>query len=107
MCTQGQCASSLGQWVSFRSPWGVHRGIVAGVNQRAVLMKVPWRYAPMGLATHPGDGQSDEDRLNLTLAQYGYGGYPGYGGYAYGRRWGYPGYGAWGGGWLWWWLAFA
>jgi len=107
MCTRGQCVSSLGQWVRFQTPWGMHRGIVADVNNRAVLMRVPRRYAPVGWASHTPSGTSDEEKLDLALAQYGYGGYGGYPGYGRYGRWGYPGYGGWYGGWWWWWLAFA
>lgn len=99
--------NNLGQWATFQTPWGSHRGIVTDVNNRAVLMRVPRRYAPGGLATHQDKGKSDEEKLDLALT-WGYAG--GYGrgyGYGYGGRWGYPGYGAWGGGWWWWWLAFA
>lgn len=104
MCTMGQCRKSMGQWVRFQTPWGSHRGIVEDVNDRAVLMRVPRQYAPMGLASH--NLSTDEQKLDVALAQWGgYG--AGYGGGYGGRRWGYPGYGAWGGGWWWWWLAFA
>lgn len=108
MCTQSQCHRSVGQWVSFQTPWGAHRGVVESVNQRAVLMRVPREYAPMGLASHEAEQHPDERRLDVALAAGGYGGYgyPGYGA-GYGRRWGYPGYGGWYGGWWWWWLAFA
>lgn len=102
----------MGQWVQFQTPWGSHRGIIAGVNQNAVLVRVPRRFAPMGLATANTSNANDETRLNLALTQWGYdgyggGGYGGYPGYGYGGKWGYPGYGAWNGGWWWWWLAFA
>lgn len=50
-----------------------------------------------------GQDQSDEEKLDLALAQWGYG-RPGYGGFG-GRGWGYPGYVGWYLGW--WWLAFA
>lgn len=122
MCTRMDCTQKMGQWVQFRTQWGTHRGIISDVNQRAVLVRVPRRYAPTGLAseTKPVD-QSDTSKLDLALAQWGYGGYGGgygrrgyrgYGGYgpgygAYGGGWGRPGYGGWYGGWWWWWLAFA
>lgn len=101
----------MGQWVQFRTQWGTHRGIISDVNQNAVLIRVPRGYAPMALAGHhQGDNAPDEEKLDLTLAQWGYGGYGrGYAPYgAYGRRgWGSAGYGGWYGGWWWWWLAFA
>ncbi|QQE78245.1 hypothetical protein [Alicyclobacillus sp. SO9] len=101
--------SNMGQWVQFRTQWGLHRGIVTDVNNRGVLMRVPRGYAPAGLATHQQSNGSDEEKLDLALTYGGYGrggyGYPGYrAGYG---RWGYPGYGGWYGGWWWWWLAFA
>ncbi len=102
MCTRADCMRSMGQWVRFQTPWGIHRGIVMDVNQRAVLMRVPRQYAPVGLVkSAQSEGQSDEQRLDLALAQYGYGRH------GYGRGWGYPGYYGWWGGWWWWWLAFA
>lgn len=107
MCTMGQCKKSVGQWVRFQTPWGTHHGVVADVNQRAVLMRVPRQYAPTGLANH--SQSSDDQKLDVALAQWGgyragaYGGYPS----GYSARWGYPGYGAWRGGFWWWWLAFA
>lgn len=107
MCTRGDCQQAMGQWVTFRTNWGTHRGIVEQVNHRGVLVKVPQQYAPVQLA---GAIDSDEAKLDAVLA-WGRptGAYGGYGnGYNYGRPgWGYPGYGAWGGGWWWWWLAFA
>ncbi|GMA55726.1 hypothetical protein C7445_102294 [Alicyclobacillus sacchari] len=98
MCTRAQCERAVGQWVRFQTPWGTHRGVVEQVTGNGVLVRVPRSYAPVGLASG-----SDEDRLDVTLAQWGYG-------YPYARpygRWGYPGYGYWYGGWWWWWLAFA
>lgn len=82
--------------------------MVERVTDRGVLMRVPRQYAPTGLASHRAlTGNTDEQQLDLALAQWGYGGWggagaPGYG--AYGNR-GYGGW--WGGGWWWWWLAFA
>ncbi|MCL6516647.1 hypothetical protein [Alicyclobacillus sp.] len=102
MCTMGQCMKLRGQWVHFYTQWGYHRGIIEDVNNRAVLVRMPRRYAPLGLASHAPQldtGATDEQRLDLVLAAvYG----PGWG---Y-RGWGYPGWGAWWGGWWWWWLAF-
>lgn len=117
MCTRMDCVNHMGKWVNFRTQWGMHRGIVSGINDRAVLVRVPRQYAPAGLVSQAQTvDESDEAKLNLVLASwggygigpgYGGGGYgPGYGAYA-GRGWGYPGYGAWYGGWWWWWLAFA
>ncbi|MCL6452127.1 MAG: hypothetical protein K6T78_00695 [Alicyclobacillus sp.] len=103
MCRRCDAEKALGQWVQFGTPWGTHRGIVEQVTPRAVLVRVPRRYAPAGLVSSERQGTTDEEKLDLALA---YGGYPGYG-YGYGGRWGYPGYGAWWGGWWWWWLAFA
>lgn len=100
MCTKGDCIKLMGQWVQFHTPWGYHRGVIMDVNDRAVLMRVPRRYAPVGLARDvqvPGD--DDARRLDVVLAQW----YPGWG---YGR-WGWPGWGGWWAGWWWWWLAFA
>lgn len=95
----------MGQWVRFQTPWGSHRGIIADVNQRAVLVRVPRGYVPAGLVSDTKAGD-DEKNLDVALAQYGYyGGYRGYG--AARGGWGYPGYGGWYGGWWWWWLAFA
>lgn len=103
MCTMGQCQQSIGNWVQFRTPWGNHQGIVESVNARAVLVRMPRQFAPSRLASGHLSGNSDEERLDVALAAYGYHGvgYPGY------RAWGYPGYGIWRGGWWWWWLAFA
>ena len=113
LCTRGECASNVGKWVQFQTQWGVHKGIISDVNDRAVLVRVPRPYAPTGLASaHQEVDKDDVAKLDLALAQwgagygYGYGGYgrPGYG--RYGAGWGRPGYGGWYGGW-WWWLAFA
>lgn len=118
MCTRGQCQKNLGNWVQFETPWGRHRGVVERVSDHGVLMRVPRQYAPTGLATHRVlSAKTEEQKLDLALAQWGYGGgwssggAPGYGAYGgtYGNR-GYAngGYGGWwGGGWWWWWLAFA
>ncbi|MCF8563379.1 hypothetical protein LLE49_01295 [Alicyclobacillus tolerans] len=95
--TRGQCMGMVGQWVRFTTPWGVHQGVIAGVNNRAVLVRVPRRYAPALMSHTQPTNQSDSDKLDLALTQYGYG---------YGGGWGYPGYGGWYGGWWWWWLAF-
>ncbi|OPG16099.1 hypothetical protein [Ferroacidibacillus organovorans] len=107
MCTYGQCQRAVGQWVQFSTPWGAHHGIVRQVTQQGVLMSVPRTYAPQGLVNGMNfSGKSDEERLDLALAAYGYG--PGMGGRpGYGGGYGAPGYGWWGGGWWWWWLAFA
>ncbi|WAH38570.1 hypothetical protein [Alicyclobacillus dauci] len=109
MCTRTECVNKMGQWVQFRTKWGTHRGIVSGVNDRAVLVRVPRRYAPVGLAgACQSVDQSDEEKLDISLARWGYGGYgPRYYGAYGGRGRGYPGYGGWYGGWWWWWLAFA
>ena len=110
MATYAECQHHIGNWVQFRTPWGMHQGIISAVNPRAVLVRVPRQYAP-ALASHQGaePSLSDEQRLDLALTG---GGFPGYRrgfagpGYA-GRGWGYPGWGAWAGGWWLWWLAFA
>ena len=107
-CNEMQCRQSLGQWVSFRTQWGMHRGIVQDVNQSAVLVRLPRQYAPGVLLSH--DQASENHQLDVALAAYGYPGFNGYygGGYGrYGNRWGAPGYGIWRGGWWFWWLAFA
>lgn len=112
MCNRLDCVNNMGRWINFSTPWGQHRGVITDVNQRAVLVRVPRQYAPLGLASaeQTADGE-DAKRLDAVLAAWGYGGYgyggPGYGGYGYGGGWGRPGYGAWYGGWWWWWLAFA
>lgn len=94
----------MGEWVSFRTQWGSHRGIVEQVNHRGVLVRVPRQYVPATLING-----TDNDKLDVGLARWGgaYGPYGAYGGYGGGKTWGYPGYGAWYGGWWWWWLAFA
>lgn len=105
MCTYGQCQRAVGQWVQFSTPWGAHRGIVRQVTQQGVLMSVPRTYAPQGLVNGSNiSGKSDEERLDLALAAYGYGPGMGYGRPGYGGGYGAPGYGWWGGGWWWWWL---
>ncbi len=116
MCTMDQCQEARGGWVQFQTQWGWHRGIVERVTDQGVLMRVPRQYAP----TAPAGGQrlqgSDQERLDLALAQWGYGpAYgPGYGVPRPGPWGGAPGYGVgrgyggwWGAGWWWWWLAFA
>jgi hypothetical protein len=100
MCTRGECVRYMGQWVHFSTPWGYHRGIVMDVNDRAVLVRTPRRYAPVGLVSDVQSVDANHaERLDVTLSQW----YPGWG-YA---RWGYPGWGGWRAGWYWWWLAFA
>ncbi len=115
MCTMSQCQQARGGWVQFQTQWGVHRGIVEEVGNKGVLMRVPRQYAPQGLAGDQRLHGTDRDRLDMALAQWGYGppgvvpGAPGY------RPWGgVPGYGVgrgyagwWGGGWWFWWLGFA
>ncbi|WDL96422.1 hypothetical protein [Alicyclobacillus sp. ALC3] len=103
MCSRDDCSQAMGQWVRFQTRWGVHRGIVESVNQRAVLVRMPRQYAPVGLTSHSTAGETDDtSKLDIALAAWsGYGGY----GRGYGR--GAPGYGGWYGGWWWWWLAFA
>ncbi len=97
--TRLQCERCIGHWVQFRTPWGVHRGIVEAVTPQAVLVRMPRQYAPVGLANFTGnEGQRAEG--DLVLAQYW--GYPGRG-YPYA----YPGAWWWWAGWFWWWLAFA
>jgi hypothetical protein len=107
MCTRCQCQKAVGQWVQFRTPYGYHRGVVERVAPQGVLMRVPRAYAPTSLASAIGLGeQTDEQRLDLALAQWGYGapanGAPGYAapGYGYANGW-------WAAGWWWWWIAFA
>lgn len=108
MCARTDCARYMGQWVRFQTPWGMHRGVISAMNNRAVLIRVPRSYAPIQLAASTKVlDVDDEKRLDLALAWGRYGGYGG--GYGYGARrgWGAPGYGGWYGGWWWWWLAFA
>lgn len=114
MCTMGQCQNARGGWVQFQTQWGVHRGIVEQVNDRGVLMRVPSQYAPVAQAGDQRLQGTDQERLDVALAQWGYGpAYgPGYGAPGYGPR--APGYGVgrpyggwWNGGWWFWWLAFA
>ncbi|MCL6444426.1 MAG: hypothetical protein K6T83_13405, partial [Alicyclobacillus sp.] len=95
MCTKGTCMKYLGGWVQFRTPWGYHRGVIESVNDRAVLMRVPRQYAPVGLVSRSAGSEqlSDQERLDLTLAQWGYPGYAGWGYPGWGARWGYPGWG--------------
>jgi hypothetical protein len=114
LCTMGQCQKHLGQWVQFQTPWGRHRGVIEAVNPRGVLIRVPRQYVPARLANHAqSPDQSDEQKLDMALTQWGYGGGwgggPGYGGApAWNGGYGRPGYGGWWwGGWWWWWLAFA
>jgi hypothetical protein len=105
MCTRAESTSKKGQWIQFRT----HRGIISGVNDRGVLVRVPRSLAPLGLASDSMIvDKKDEQKLDIALAKWGYGGYRprGYASYG-GRGWGYPGYGGWYGGWWWWWLAFA
>lgn len=96
-----QCRQHQGRWISFQTPWGLHRGIVERVVDGAVLVRVPMQYAPAGLASLP---KSEEQKLDIALAQWAAGSYGAAPGYGINRR---PGYGWWGGGWLFWWLAFA
>ncbi|MCL6625684.1 hypothetical protein [Alicyclobacillus shizuokensis] len=109
MCTRCQVQKYVGGWVEFRTPWGYHRGIVERVTPHAVLMRVPKQYAPASYATASiqkaaqADARAtDEQKLDIALAQWGYR-RP----YTYGARWGYPGWAGWWAGWWLWWLAFA
>lgn len=107
MCTRGDCVRGMGQWVQFQTAWGHHRGVIEQVNQQAVLVRMPSRYAPTrptGLISQTLPDDSDDTKLDLALAYGGYG--AGAGGYPGGGR-GYAGSGYGGGGWWWWWLAFA
>lgn len=103
MCTMNQCQSALGQWVQFRSPWGMHRGIIQEVSPTGALIRMPRQYAPMTMISDARHPQTDADKLDVALAQWGYGPYPGP---RYGPRYG-PGYNRWAGGWFVWWFAFA
>lgn len=110
MCTKCQCRKNMGQWVRFQTQWGMHQGMIEDMNDRAVLVRVPRRYAPAGYVNDAVPENPEDRKLDVALAAWGgygggYGGGPGYG-YG-GGRWGRPGYGGWYGGWWWWWLAFA
>lgn len=97
MVSKQQCERLVGKWVQFRTPHGVHRGIVERVTHGEVVVIAPKAYLPADLAI---DLRPDErERLDIALAWGGYGGggaggYPG-GGYGYGAR-GYGGGYGWG-----------
>ncbi len=97
-----QCQNCQGEWVRFRTHYGIHQGMIEQVRGDSVLMRVPAQYAPT-LASFP---KTDEEKLDVALVQRGIG-YPGYSMGAPGYGYGAPGYGWWGGGYWWWWLAFA
>ncbi len=90
MCTRAQCERHIGQWVQFRTSYGMHRGIIERVTSHSAIVVSPRQFVPAQLVSHE-IGESDERKLDLALAQWGgYGGYPagGYGGFGFGwRRW--------------------
>jgi hypothetical protein len=95
MCTRAECERHIGKWVQFRTPYGVHRGVIERVTATKAIIKSPKQYIPVDLAL---DDDDDDRRLDVALAWggYGRGGYPGAGyGRGYGRGYGY-GYGMWG-----------
>ena len=108
MCTKTHCEKHLGGWVQFHTPWGYHRGVIEQVGPTSALVRIPRQYAPTTLIHHE-TGETDEQKLDIALAAWGYGPGPAYGPRpgGWGRDYYRPGYGWWVGGWWWWWIAFA
>ncbi|MDI3327261.1 MAG: hypothetical protein QJR06_01785 [Alicyclobacillaceae bacterium] len=103
------CRRRVGHWMEFRTPWGVHRGIIRRVTPDGILVSVPRRYAPRfafsatwaATPLQGGDVQQLQrvrhalarpvrEHLGVELVQ-----------------WAAPGWGWWHGGWWWWWIAWA
>ncbi|KPV45762.1 hypothetical protein AN477_02000 [Alicyclobacillus ferrooxydans] len=94
MCTRADCERHVGQWVSFRTKYGYHVGLVERVTKDSAIVLSPRQHIPTHLAS--ADIRADDvERLDLALAWggFGRGGYPGSG---FGG--GAPGAGAYGGG---------
>lgn len=105
MCTRGECQRHVGQWIRFRTPYGVHKGVVERVTADSAIILSPRQYVPVQLASSD-IGEDELQKLDIGLATYGRGfvtaGYPGYGGGHAGPR----GYGGWGYGWRRWAVSF-
>ncbi|MDI3256314.1 MAG: hypothetical protein QJR01_01060 [Kyrpidia sp.] len=103
------CRGRVGHWMEFRTPWGVHRGVIRRVTPDGLLVSVPRRFAPRfalaqswaGAPVQGGDiRQLREVRHALAKPLD-----------AYLKpelvQWAAPGWGWWSGGWWWWWIAWA
>ncbi|MBX6395916.1 MAG: hypothetical protein IRY98_09435, partial [Alicyclobacillaceae bacterium] len=70
------CRHRVGHWMEFRTPWGVHRGIIRRVTPHGILVSVPRPYAPRfayaaARASAPVQGNSVKQlhRVRHALAQ--------------------------------------
>lgn len=99
MCTRSQCEKHVGKWVKFRTPFGVHQGIIEEIRGDKAIILSPKQYVPKQVESI--DVTPEElGKLDVALA---YGGYPGAGGAVGGH---YGGYGYWGFGWSRWAVSF-
>lgn len=109
MCTRQQCEQYVGQWVRFRTPYGVHQGMIERVTPSKAIVVSPQQYAPAELISDKVDA-SDMEKLDIALAWGPVGrGAVGYPGAGYGARAGAGyggGYGGYGYGWARWAVSF-
>lgn len=92
MCSRAECQRYVGRYVRFRSPYGVHEGVIERTSSSQAIILSPRQYIPVQFASQALDA-TDEERLDLALAWGGFGGgYGARGGYGGG----YGGYGAYG-----------
>ncbi|WP_206830332.1 hypothetical protein [Alicyclobacillus fructus] len=97
MCNRADCERLVGRWVTFRTPYGQHQGLIERVTDdgRVVVLSPPSHAVPSLILT---DG--DAKGVDPVLAYGGFGprpmGAPGYGmppygvpgpGYGYGGAW--------------------
>ncbi|AEJ42738.1 hypothetical protein [Alicyclobacillus acidocaldarius] len=104
MCTKAECERLVGRWVTFRTPYGQHHGLIERVTEDGrVIVLSPRSQAVPSLVLTDGDAAG----VDPVLAYGGFGpgpmGGPGYGAPPYGVPG--PGYG-YGGAWVRWAVPF-
>lgn len=97
MCSRRECQRHIGQYVRFRTPHGLHEGVIEKISGNEAIVLSPRQFIPVQLASESVD-DDEVRRLDIALAwggygggaggargPYGYGGYGGYGAYGWGR----------------------